>query len=114
MKFYRFVVLSTPNNIILSVFPEKSMKLEKYIFNLLSIEQTLANLFQIQYTLQISPASFSVFNKPLKLRVVHITKDLKIYIFSKMAATILIKFSGFIVHLKPSSMTLLAFSKKNA
>ena len=85
----------------------------KLFFNLLSIEYTLANLVQIRYILQISPARFSVFDKPLKLRVVHIGKKLKISIFSKMAPTILIKFCGFIAYLKPSSMTLSAFSEKS-
>ena len=39
-------------------------------------------------------------------------KKLKILIFSKMALTILIKFSGFIVHSKPNYMTLWAFPEK--
>ena len=43
---------------------------------------------------QISEADFLVFPLPLKLRVVHIRKILKFLTFSKMAPTILIKFSG--------------------
>ena len=39
-------------------------------------------------------------------------KKLQILIFSKMAPTILIKFSGFIVHSKHNNMTLLAFPRK--
>ena len=41
--------------------------------------------------------SLLFFPLPLKLRVVHIRKKLKITNFSKMAPTILIKFCGFIV-----------------
>ena len=37
---------------------------------------------------------------------------LKIFIFSKMAPTILIKFCGFIVHVKPNNMALSAFPGK--
>ena len=39
-------------------------------------------------------------------------KNFKILIFSKMAPTILTKFSGFIVYSKPSNMTLSAFRGK--
>ena len=60
----------------------------------------------------MSPARFATFDKPLKSRVVHIRKKLKISIFPKMATTILIKFCGFMLHSKPSSMTLSPFLKK--
>ena len=89
IKFYRFVVLSTPNNVYYQ-FPEKSMILENYFFIY------LANI----------SSPFSVFERPLKLRVVQIRKKLKISIFSKMAPTILIIFCEFIVHSKPSSIGL--------
>ena len=39
-------------------------------------------------------------------------KKLKIFIFSKMASAILIKFCGFIVHSKINNMTLSAFPEK--
>ena len=61
--------------------------------------------------LQISLAFFLCFPLPLKLRVVHMRKKLKM-IFSKMISTILIKFCGFIAHSKPNNMTLLAFPEK--
>ena len=77
------------------------------------IDQSCSNsIFRV--VLQLSPARVSVFEKPLKLRVVHIRKKLKISIFSKMASTILIKFCEFIVHSKSSSITLSAFFGKNA
>ena len=64
--------------------------------------------------MQISLALIFVINLPLEIRVVHIAlrKKLKISIFSKMAPTSLIKFSEFIVHSKPSNMTLSALSEK--
>ena len=62
--------------------------------------------------LLISQASFLVCTLSQKLRVVHMRKKFKILIFSKMAPTILIKFSGFIVHSKPNNMTLSAFPEK--
>ena len=40
-------------------------------------------------------------------------KKLKMFIFSKMASTILIKFWGLIVHSKRNNMTLSAFPKKS-
>ena len=91
IKFYRFIVLLTPNNMILSGFSGKIHETRKLFFNL------VFNLVQIWYILQISPARFSVFDKPLKLRVVHVRKKLKISIPSKMAPIILIKFCAFIV-----------------
>ena len=39
-------------------------------------------------------------------------KKLKIMVFSKMAPTIFIQFSGFIVHSKPNNITLSAFPGK--
>ena len=57
---------------------------------------------------------FLVFPLPLKLRVVHMRKKFKILIFSKMVATILIKFCGFMVYSKPNNMTLSAFPEKIA
>ena len=62
--------------------------------------------------LQISLARFFVFDLPSKLMVVHIRKNIKIFIFSKMAPTIFIKFCGFIVHSNPNNMALSAFPEK--
>ena len=61
---------------------------------------------------QIFRAVFLDFPLSLKLRVVHIREEVKNSIFSKMATTILIKFSGFIVYSKPNNMTLSAFPRK--
>ena len=64
--------------------------------------------------MQISLAHFFVFHLPSKLRVVHIRKIFKIFIFSKMVPTIFIKFCGFIVHSNPNNMALSAFPEKIA
>ena len=53
-----------------------------------------------------------VFDLPLKLRVVHIGKNYKLSIFSKMAPTKLIKFCRFTVHSKPNNVTHSAFPEK--
>ena len=86
IKFCGFIVLSTPNNLTLSAFPEKIRETRKIVFNFLSVAS--------------------------KLRVVHVGKKFKIFIFSKMAPTIFIKFSGFIVQSNPNIMTLSAFPGK--
>ena len=63
--------------------------------------------------LQIFLARIFVFNLPLKLRVVHIRKNYKISIFSKIAPTKLIKFYGFTLHSKPNNVRhLRLFPKK--
>ena len=64
--------------------------------------------------LQIFLAIIFVFYLPLKLKVVHIRKNCKISIFSKMAPTKLIKFCSFTValHSKPNNVTLSAFPEK--
>ena len=62
--------------------------------------------------LQISLAHFFGFDLPPKLRVVHIRKKIKIFIFSKMAPTIFIKFCGFIILWNPNNMALSAFPDK--
>ena len=61
---------------------------------------------------QISQADFLVFPLPLNLRVVHMRKNFKILIFSKMASTILIKFCRLIVYSKPNYMALSVFPGK--
>ena len=116
IKFSGFIVHSKPNNMTLSAFLEKSLKLEKQ-FNFLSVAspnvapkptgQSRSNSIS-RVPLQISLSRFFVFDLLSKLRVVHIRK-IKISIFSKMAPTILIKFSGFIVCSKPNNMTLSVF-----
>ena len=94
MKFYEFLVVSTPNY----RFFRKIHETRKLFFNLLSVlVKTGQSLSNSIYILQISPACFSILDKPLKLRAVHIRKKFKISIFSKMAPTILIKFCGFTV-----------------
>ena len=110
---YRFIVHSNPNNMALSAFPRKSMKLENYFLIYcpsINTGQSRSNSIYLANT--VSPARFS---QILKIKGSSHKKEIKNFIFSKMAPTILIKFCEFIVHSKPSSMTLSAFSeKKNA
>ena len=76
----------------------------------------LTNIIQIRYLgtpCKYLLPDFSVFELPLKLRVVHTRKKFKISIFSKMALTIFFKFCVFIVHSKPNNMTPSAFPGKS-
>ena len=115
----KFIVLSTPNNMILSIFSKKSMKLDNY-FLIFCPSPTIAPKPTGQFRshsisrvpLQIYLARFFVFDIPSKLKVVHIRKKFKILIFSKMAPTIFIRFCGFIVHSNPNNTALSAFSGK--
>ena len=66
--------------------------------------ESLANIFCL---------FFSVFDLPSKLRVVHIRKKFKIFIFSKMALTIFIKFCEFIVHSNSTIWHYRLFPKKS-
>ena len=78
------------------------------------IDRSLSNSIS-RILLQITRAFFFfflVFPLPLKLRVVHIRKKIKISNFSKMVLTVLIKFCAFIVHSKPNNMTLSPFAGK--
>ena len=61
--------------------------------------------------LQISSAHCFVFDLPLNLRVVHIRKKFKIFIFSKMAP-IFIKFCAFIAHSNLNNKALSSFPEK--
>ena len=119
IKFCRLIVYSKPNNVILANYPEKSLKLVKYIFNFFPSpnlgpkpsHQSLSNSIY-RGLLQIFLAIISVFDLPLKLRVVHIRKNYKISFYSKMAPTKLLKLCGFSVHSKPNNVTLSAFPEK--
>ena len=62
--------------------------------------------------LQISLAHFFRYRSTLKIKGSSRKKKFKIFIFSKMAPTKLIKFCGVIVHSKPNNMTLSAFPGK--
>ena len=74
------------------LFPKKSLKLEKIVFNFLSVSPNVAP----------KPTGQSRSHK----------KKIKIFIFSKMSPTIFIKFCGFIVHSNPRNMALSAFPRK--
>ena len=118
--FCWFLVHSKPNNMTLSVFPEDIPETIKILFNFLSpyvapkpTDQSPSHsISRIPLQLGLSPALVFLFDLPSKLNVVHIRKHLKIFIFSKMAPTILIKFCVFIVHSKPNTMTLSSFPGK--
>ena len=55
---------------------------------------------------------YFVLDLPSKLREVDIRKKIKIFILSKMARTIFIKFCGFIIHSNPKNMALSDFPEK--
>ena len=85
IKFCEFIVYLKPNNMTLSVLPEKRIpEIRKIVFNFLFIawpdvasEPTNQSRSRSKYRvpLPISPARFLVFDLPLKLRIVHITKN---------------------------------------
>ena len=99
--------------------PEKSLKLEKLflIFNPSPnvapkpIGRSRSHSIP-RILLQISLTLFYVFDLLSKVRVDHIRKKIKIFIFSKMAPTIFIKFCDFIVHSNPKNIVLSAFPGK--
>ena len=68
--------------------------------------------FEIWNPLANTPRLFS-FSATLKLTDVCIRKKFKIFIFIRMALTILIKFCGFNVHSTTNNLTLLAFPGKS-
>ena len=120
IKFCGLIVayIRNPTKWYYRIFPEKSLKLEKYILNFFSLltqvqptHQSRSNsLYRV--LLQIFLDIIFVFGLPLKLRVVHIGKNYKISIFSKIAPTKLIKFCRFTVHSKPSNETFSALPDK--
>ena len=120
IAFCVFIVYSKPNNMTLSAFSEKNLWNWKIIFKIFFRLPTqglnqLINLVQNRYLgslANISNLLFLVFTLTLKLRVVHIRKKFKKLIFPKMAPTILIKFCGLIVHLKPNNVILVNFPRK--
>ena len=120
IKFCGFIVHSKPNNMILSAFAGKIPVTRKIIYNFLSVAnvapkptgQSRSNSVS-KVPLQISLAHFFVFDLPSKLRVVDIRKKIFIFIFSKMALTIFIKFCGFIAQSNLNNMTLSAIPEKN-
>ena len=110
IKFCVLIAHSKPNNMILSVFPGKIFSFSSFNVGPKPTHQSRSNsIYRI--LLQIFLAIIFVFNLPLKLSVVHTRKN-KIYIFSKMAPTKLIKFCGLTVHSKPNNVTLSAFPEK--
>ena len=118
IKFCGFIVHSKPNNMTLSALPGKIPETRKIVLNFCRSPNVALKLTHqsrshsiSRVPLQLSPAYFFVFDLPSKLRVVHIRKKFKIYIFSKMAPTIFIKFCGFIVHSNPNNMAYRLFRK---
>ena len=121
IKFCGLIVHSKPNNVILANFSRKIPETGKIFFKSFPspnaghkpTHQSRSNsLYRI--LLKIFLAIIFVLDLPLKLRVVHIGKNYKISIFSKMAPTKLIKFCRFTVglHSKPNNVTLSAFPEK--
>ena len=120
IKFCGFMVHSKPNNMTLLPFPGKIPETRKIVFLIFCPSPNVAPKLNDQsrshsisrVPLQIYPACSFVFDLPSKLRVVHIRKKFKVFIFSRMAPTIFIEFCGFIVHSNPKNMALSAFLEK--
>ena len=120
IKFCGFIVQSKHNNMTLSAFPEKSLKLEKYIlifFRLLTQGlNELINLVQNRYLgscrKYLEPFFFSFHPNPKIKGSSHKKKNKKID-FLKNGSMILIKFCGLIVYYKPNKVTLANFPGKN-
>ena len=120
IKFCGLIVHSKPNNVILVNFPRKIPETGKIFLKFFfpspnagpkPTHQSRSNsIYRI--VLQIFLAIIFVFDLPLKLRVVHIGKNYKIRIFSKMAPAKLFKFCRFTVHSKPNNVTFSAFPEK--
>ena len=120
-KFCGFIEHSKPNNMTLSDFPGRILETRKIVLNFLSVASPNVapkptdqpHSYSVsRVSLQISLAIFFVSDLLSKLRVVHIRKIFKIFILSKVAPTIFIKFCGFIAHSNPKNMTLSAFPGK--
>ena len=117
ITFSGFIVHSKPNIMTLSAFSEKIPETRKIVFNFLSSpnlapkpnDQSRSNSIS-RVPLQISLAPSFRFRSTLKIK--GSSHEKKKFDFSKMAQTILITFSGFIVHSKPKNMTLSAFPGK--
>ena len=90
IKFCGFILHSKPNNVILANFPGKipeTVKIYSYFFPSASsgpipTHQSRSNSI-CKFLLQISLAITFVFDLPLKLSVVHIRKNYKIFYFPK-------------------------------
>ena len=119
IKFCGFIEHSILNNMTLSAFPGKIPETIRIVLIFCPsgkitpkpTDQSCSNSIS-GVPLQISLPVLSVFELPQKLRIVHIRKKFKISIFSKMAPTILFKYCGYIVYLKPNNMALSAFPEK--
>ena len=111
IKFCGFIVHSKPNNMTLSAFPGKPLKLENsFLIFCPSLnvppkrtDQSRSHSISMVH-LQVSLANFFfVFDLRSKLRVVHIRIKIKIFIFPKMASTIFINFVG-ILYIRTSTI----------
>ena len=123
IKFCGFILysslLSKPNNMTLSAFPGKILETRQIVFNFLPVaspnvapkptgqsrstfdtQSPLANISSLFFSFSIYPQNYS-------------SDKCKIFIFSKMATTIFIKFCEFIVHSNPKNMELSAFPGKS-
>ena len=105
IKFCGFIVHLNPNKkIVLIICPSPNVAPKP-------TDQSHSHSIS-RVPLQISLALSFVFYLPSKFSVVHIRKKFKIFIFSKRAPTIFIKFCRFIVHSNVNNMTLSAFPGK--
>ena len=121
IKVCEFIVHSKPNNMTLSGFPGKITETRKIVFNFLSVaspnvacklnDQSRSNSI-CRIPLQVSLALFFIFDLPTKLRVVHIRKIIKIFIFSKMLQRSSSNFVG-LLHIRISNIWPYRFSRKN-
>ena len=83
MKFYGFIVVSTPNNMILSGFPEKSMKLENYYLIYCPSSKHWQISFKWDIYLENISSPFFHFQQTLKVKGSSHKKDIILYFLKK-------------------------------
>ena len=120
IKFCGFIVHSKPKNMTLSVFPGKIPETRKIVFifcsslNVAPKPTGQSRSHSIcRVPLQISLAHFFRFRPTPKIKGSWPTKKILIFLSSKMAPTIFIKFCGFIAHSNLINMALSAFPEKS-
>ena len=119
IKFCGFIVHSKLNNMARSAFPGKISETRKIVLNFLFVawrsawqtDQSRSNSTST-VPLQITLVRFFRFRSTLKIKGSSHKKKIKIFIISKMAPTIFIKFYGFIAHSNPNNMNQSAFFPK--
>ena len=120
IKLCRFIVHSKPNNMTLSAFPGKSLKLEKQ-FLILFPSTKIAHkptCQSLSHSISRVPCKclqlISHFRSTLIIKSSsHKKKNKKISFLKKWLQTIFIKFCGFIAHSNLNNMALSAFPGKN-